>query len=103
MMVVCAARKWSNPANATAKPLMDILFQQGLIPADLESHFAGLRSAMESGLPTLSNKTSRHGQAATPIEVPQHFAGKALHLGAANINFLVDPTKAKPSPSSSID
>jgi len=61
MKAICVARKWSHAPNATARPLMDILFQNGLIPGELESHFAGLRAAMESGLPTLSNKTSRHG------------------------------------------
>jgi hypothetical protein len=94
MKAICAARRWSHPPNATAKPLLDLLFQRGLIPADLESHFSGLRSAMESGLPTLSNKTSRHGQGAVPIEVPPHFAGYALHLMASNIIFLVEAHKA---------
>src|ERR1039457_3876735 len=55
MKAICKARKWHHPPNATAKPLMDMLFKNGLIPSELESHFAGLRAAMESGLPTISN------------------------------------------------
>lgn len=95
MKSVCAARKWAHPANATAKPLLDILFQNGLVPAELESHFAGLRSAMESGLPTLANRTSRHGQGATPVDIPPHFAAYSLHLVAANIVFLIECHKSK--------
>lgn len=94
MKAICAARKWPHPPNATAKPLMDILFQKGLVPPELECHFAGLRSAMESGLPTISNKTSRHGQGAVPLQVPSHVAAYALHLAAANIVFLVQAHKA---------
>jgi len=94
MKAICSARKWPYPANATAKPLSDILFKNGLIPPDLESHFAGLRSAMESGLPTISNKTSRHGQGLTPVSIPSHFASYALHLAASNIVFLVQAHKA---------
>ena len=96
MKSICDVHKWTRPSNATAKPLLDILFQKGLIPAELESHFSGFRSAMESGLPTLSNKTSRHGQGAVPTEVPDHFAAHALHLAASNIVFLVECHKALP-------
>jgi hypothetical protein len=96
MKAICKIRNWSHAPNATAKPLMDILFQNGLIPAELESHFAGLRAAMESGLPTLSNKTSRHGQGAVPVQIPPHFAGYALHLMGSNIIFLVEAHKVLP-------
>lgn len=94
MKSICTARKWAYPPNATAKPLMDILFGNGLVPPELESHFGGLRSAMESGLPTLANP-KRHGQGATPVAVPPHFAAYALHLVASNIVFLVECHKAK--------
>jgi hypothetical protein len=96
MKAICAARRWAHPSNATAKPLLDLLFQKGLIPVDLESHFSGFRSAMESGLPTLSNRTSRHGQGAVPTHVPPYFAAYALHLMASNIVFLVEAHKALP-------
>ena len=94
MKAVCKARDWSHPANATAIPLVKFLIEKGLIPAELESHFAGLRSAMESGLPTISNRTSRHGQGADPITIPPHFAAYALHLAASNIVFLVQAHKS---------
>jgi hypothetical protein len=75
---------------------IDTLFKNGLIPAELGSHFAGLRTAMESGLPTLSNRTSRHGQGAVPTQIPSYFAAYALHLMASNIIFLVEAHKALP-------
>lgn len=90
MKAICAARKWTHPPNATAVPLIKVLCEKGLIPPELESHFAALRTAMESGLPTISNKTSRHGQGPTPVEIPPHFVAFALHLAAANIVFLVE-------------
>lgn len=90
MKAICDARKWARPSNATAKPLMDIVFNNGLIPKSLEGQFSALRSAMESGLPTISNQTSRHGQGAQPVHVPEHFAAYALHLAASNIVFLVE-------------
>jgi hypothetical protein len=74
--------------------LLDILFNNGLIPADMASHFAGLRSALEAGLPTLANRTSRHGQGPTPTEVPAHYVAYALHLVASNMVFLMECHKA---------
>ena len=94
MKAICDARHWKRDPRATAKPLMDIIFSNGLIPKSLESQFSALRSAMESGLPTISNETSRHGQGAQPVEVPDHFAAYALHLAASNIVFLVQCHKA---------
>jgi hypothetical protein len=94
MKAVCKARNWVHPANATAKPLMDTLFKNGLIPPELESHFAGLRAAMESGLPTISNRTSRHGQGPDPITIPPHIAAYALHLAASNIVLIVQAHNA---------
>ncbi|MBZ5527076.1 MAG: hypothetical protein LAN71_04115 [Acidobacteriia bacterium] len=95
MKSICTMRKWSYGPKDTAKPLMDILFTNGLVPPELETHFGGLRSAMESGLPTLANRTSRHGQGVTPVEIPLHFAAYALHLVASNIVFLIECHKAK--------
>ena len=94
MKVICDAHGWAYQTNATAKPLIDILFQHDLISSDLASHFAGLRSALESGLPTVRNKLGGHGQGTQPITVPAFVTAYALHLAAANIVFLVEAHKA---------
>jgi AbiJ N-terminal domain 4 len=94
MKSICLARRWPYGSKDTAKPLMDILFKNGLVPPQMESHFAGLRSAMESGLPTLANP-NRHGQGPTPVDTPPYVAAYALHLVASNIVFLVECHKAK--------
>jgi hypothetical protein len=93
MKAICKLRGWAHPPNATAKPLMDTLFKNGLIPQGLESHFAGLRAAMESGLPTISNP-NRHGQGPDPVAIPPHIAAYALHLAASNILLLVQAHSA---------
>jgi hypothetical protein len=83
--------------KSQAKPLLDLLFTKGLIPAELQTHFGSLRSALESGLPTISNRTSRHGQGPEPTEVPSYIVAYMLHLAASNIVFLVEAHKAEPS------
>ena len=95
MKAICDQRKWSYASGATAKDLITIIFQNGLIPAELQSEFTALRSVLESGVPTVRNKTSGHGQGAQPLVVPAYLAGYALHTTGANIVLLVEAHNAK--------
>lgn len=90
MKSICASMGWSVPANATAKPLIEACFANGLVPQALASHFNSLRTTLESGLPTASNRSARHGQGQKAVRVPNHVAAYALHLTATNIVFLVE-------------
>lgn len=90
MKSICAHMGWELHENATAKPLIEACITNDLIPKSLTSHFNSLRTTLESGLPTLSNKTSRHGQGEKPVNIPDHVAAYALHLAATNIVFLVE-------------
>src|SRR5262249_19172762 len=93
---ICDARGWSYDKNkATAKPLLDKLFEKGLVPPDLESNFSGLRSALESGLPTIANRMARHGQGSAVKDIDDHLVAFGMHLCAAAIVFLVEAHKAK--------
>lgn len=90
MKSICSFMDWEVPQNATVKPLIDVCFSNGLIPKALSSHFNGLRTTLESGLPTTSNRLARHGQGQKKVTVPDHIAAYALHLAATNIVFLVE-------------
>jgi Domain of unknown function (DUF7014)/AbiJ N-terminal domain 4 len=94
MKAICDGRKWPYPATATAKTLIDILFDKELIPSSMQSHFTAFRSTLETGLPTVRNKTSGHGQGAQPVTIPDYIAAYALHLAATNILMLVQAHKA---------
>ena len=98
LKTICDRRGWSYAPRATALNLIETVFSNGLVPPELMSHFSGLRSALESGVPTLRNQAGRgaHGQGSGTIEVPDYLAAYCLHLTAANIVFLVEAHKAKP-------
>ena len=72
------------------------MFENGLIPRELQSEFEGLRVLLSSGLPTLKNRKAGHGQGSVPVEMPAHIAAYALHMAAANIVFLVESHKSLP-------
>lgn len=94
MKSICLKRKWGVDSNATSKALIAVLFEKGLIPAYWQSHFGGLRTTLESGVPTARNKDGGHGQGATVTTVPQHLAAYVLHQTAAAIVFLIEAERA---------
>ena len=94
MKSICHARNWQFPSVAAAKSLIDVLLTNGLIPSELTSHFTGLRTTLESGLPTVRNRQGGHGQGTDKRKVPHYVAAYALHLAATNIVFLIEAHKA---------
>lgn len=90
MKAICDKRRWGYRANDTAKALIDVLFNNKLVPDYLQSKFAALRTILESGVPTLRNRTSGHGQGSSLVELPTYLASYALHLTASTILFLCE-------------
>ncbi len=94
MKAICKKRNWAFRQMDTAKTLIGICFENELIPTMMEAHFASMRATLESGVPTIRNKLSAHGQGASVTTVPMHYAGYMLHLTATTIQFLVESEKA---------
>ena len=87
LKAICVKRGWGDPKEDTAKSLLTIVFKEGLIPPFMESHFKGLRGALESGVSTMRNKLTGHGNVEI-ITVPDYIAAYALHLTASDILLL---------------
>lgn len=90
---ICSRMKWQYNETDTAKMLIGACFANGLVPQNMQAHFAGLRTTLESGLPTIRNKRTGHGQGEFPQKLPPHVAAYAMHLAATNIVFLVESYK----------
>ena len=90
MKAICKIHRWPSQPNDTAKNLINICLNQGLLPSYLESQFGSLRSLLESGVPTVRNKLGGHGQGADPTVVPEYLARYTLNLTATSILFLVE-------------
>lgn len=94
MKAICTKRKWTFNSTDTAKTLIDVCVRQGLFPAAILSHVSGFRSALESGVPTVRNRMSAHGQGASVVDVPPYYASYMLHLTATTVQLLVEAEKA---------
>lgn len=88
LKIICQKRRWHYGKNDTANRLIAIVFDNGLIPSLMQSHFSGLRSALESGVPPIRNNQTGHGQGPEEVTVPEYIASYILHLTASNILLL---------------
>lgn len=93
MKAICTKRKWTYDSNDTASKLIKTCLENGLVPSYLQSQYSSLSLVLTSGVPTLRNKLSSHGQGIQETKVPEHFASYVLHLTATNILFLIQSEK----------
>jgi hypothetical protein len=91
---ICAERRWKHDPGAPLVKLLKVLWDKGLVPTQLNSFFAGLRTALESGLPPIRNNQGGHGQGARPRDIDDHVVELALNLCASSIVFLCQAHKS---------
>lgn len=96
MKAICAKRRWTHDPNATSKTLLQVLFDNGLVPSFWTQHFSALRSTLESGVPTARNKLGGHGQGTDVVRVPEHLVAYVLHMTASSIVFLAEAERNLP-------
>lgn len=89
MKTICQRKNYPFKETDTASKLISIIIDNGLVPTYLTSHFTGLRTTLEAGVPTVRNKDSGHGQGEAVVVIPEHLASYAINLAATNIVFLV--------------
>ncbi len=94
MKAICDKRNWPYQPNATSKALIQICFDNGLVPSFWQQQFSSLRSMLESSIPTGRNKLSGHGQGTNPTMVPNHLVSYMLHMTASTLVFLTTAEKS---------
>lgn len=90
MKTICDKHNWAYNQNDTSKKLIKICFDNNLIPTYLQTQFSSLQQLFESGVPTIRNKNSGHGQGVQPIQVTAEITSYMLHLTATNLLFLAE-------------
>jgi len=90
MKSICQIRGWTYSENNTAKRLIGICLQNGLVPLFLETQMNALRALLESGIPTVRHKLGGHGQGTEEVKIPSYYASYMLHMTATTIKFTVE-------------
>jgi AbiJ N-terminal domain 4 len=91
MKIICTNRKWAFDKTKGAADLVRVCLDNGLIPAYWQSYFGGLRSVLESAIPTPRNRQAGHGAGVQPVQKPpDELIAYILHVTAATILFLTE-------------
>lgn len=95
MKIICKHNNWPLQGDTAAK-LIATLFANNFIPPYLQAQFNSLKAMLESGVPTIRNKTAGHGQGDQEQIVPDHLAAYVLHQTASAILFLIKSYRTSP-------
>jgi hypothetical protein len=93
MKAICDKRQWTYQPNATSRALIQICFDNDLVPSFWQQQLSSLRSMLESSIPTGRNRLSSHGQGSTPTTVPDYLVAYMLHMTASTLVFLTTAEK----------
>lgn len=93
MKAICDKHNWIYQPNSTAKTLIQICFDNDLVPSFWQQQLSSLRSMLESSIPTGRNKLSGHGQGSSPTSVPDYLVAYMLHMTASTLVFLTTAEK----------
>lgn len=93
LKIICNHRGWGYNPKDTAKPLLEIVYKNGLLPKHTKSFFNGVRSGLEHGVPVIRNQYAAHGQGNQKESVPDYMVENMLHLTASSILLLVKANK----------
>ena len=95
MKSICKVKGWKYKETDTAKRLIQICFNNGLVPTFTQNQFTSLQNLLESGIPTIRNKLGGHGQGQTPKKVDNEMTRYGLNLTGTNIIFLIEQSGIK--------
>lgn len=90
LKIICSKMGWTYSQNDTSNKLISICFENNLIPDYLQAYFTGIRQVLESGIPTIRNRTSAHGKGTQKVELPPHLAAFMVYLTGTSINYLIE-------------
>lgn len=95
MKIICNAKGWAFSEKDTAKALIKICFENGLIPTYLQNQLANLKAVLESGVPTIRNNVGGHGQGDQKKYASNELVQYVLNLTGSNIIFLAQSSGIK--------
>lgn len=95
MKIICFEKGWTYKQSDTAKNLIQICFQNQLVPTFTQNQFTSLKNLLESGIPTIRNKLGGHGQGQILQKVDNEMTRYGLNLTGTNIIFLIEQSGIK--------
>lgn len=90
LKIICTEKGWAFNQNDTSKKLIQVCFQNSLVPTFTQNQFTSLQNLLESGIPTIRNKVGGHGQGQILQVVDNEMTRYGLNLTGTNVIFLIE-------------
>lgn len=90
MKIICSEKGWVYNQTDTASKLINVCFENNLIPSFTQNQFSSLQNLLTTGIPTIRNKVGGHGQGKVPQKVDDELTRYGLNLTGSNIIFLIE-------------
>lgn len=91
--MICEIKGWNYNQKDTSSKLIQIIFDNELVPDYMQTKIKSLRSLLESSIPTIRNRTSSHGQGVQSISVDESLASYTINITGSTIKFLIELIK----------
>jgi hypothetical protein len=95
LKIICKGKGWAYKETDSSKKLIQICFDNGIVPSFTQNQFTSLQNLLESGIATIRNKLGGHGQGTVLQKVDDEMTRYALNLTGTNIIFLVEQSGIK--------
>lgn len=93
LKTIIKSKGWEYSETDTARKLIQICFENKLVPTFTQNQFTSLQNLIESGVPTIRNKKGGHGQGEKIETVSDEITRYALNLTGTNIIFLINQSE----------
>lgn len=90
LKIICDKKRWRYDEKDTCSKLIDICFDNDLLPSKVKSEFTSLNSLLKSGTPPVRNNYAGHGDGSEEKVVPDYLARYALNITGSCILLLIE-------------
>ncbi|WP_298535291.1 STM4504/CBY_0614 family protein [uncultured Methanobrevibacter sp.] len=90
LKIICDEKGWGYNDGDGCSKLIDVCFENGLIPSEMKSEFTSLNSLLKSGTLPIRNNYAGHGDGGEERVVKDYLARYALNITGSCILFLIE-------------
>lgn len=90
LKIICDEKGWEYSETDRCSKLINICFDNDLVPTDMKSEFTSLNSLLQSGIPPIRNNFAGHGEGGEERIVKDYLARYAINVTGSCIIFVIE-------------
>ena len=90
LKIICDEKGWEYTETDRCSILINICFDNDLVPQEMKSEFTSLNSLLQSGIPPVRNNFAGHGEGGEERVVEDYLARYAINITGSCILFVIE-------------